>query len=71
MLERLHVPEGKNPEEIRKEFDNELGVTAWATPGRPINPEKETDRSAPSWWTGEEDASQSFLSSMGVILPDG
>ena len=70
MLERLDAPEGKNPADVRKEFDNELSVAAWAAPGRPINPEKEKDPAAPSWWTGEEDASQTFLSSMGVILPD-
>jgi hypothetical protein len=71
LLERLEVPEGEKPEDVRKAFDNELGITAWATPGKPMKAERETDPDAPSWWTGEEDASQAFLSSMGVVFPNG
>ncbi len=71
MLERLDIPEGEKPEMIRKKFDNELGVPNWPTPGRRIDPGVEIDPDAPVWWTNEEDASQSFLSSMGVVFPNG
>lgn len=66
MLQSLEVPEGKKPEEVYREFDNALGVSGWATPGKAISPVE--DDGAPLWWTGDEDASQSFLTAQGVFL---
>lgn len=71
MLERLDIGDGEDAEKVRRSFDNELGVSGWGTPGRPLDPEVEKDPDAPSWWTGEEDASQAFLASQGVIFTDG
>jgi hypothetical protein len=70
MLQRvMSVPEGEDPNEARKKFDNELGVAGWGTPGAPMKAEfDERDPDAPSWWVDDEDASQTFLSSMGVVF---
>lgn len=68
----LDVPEGSTEEQVRKNFDNSLGVAGWASPGHAADEEAvQYDPDAPIWWTGDEDASQSFLLSQGVILPDG
>lgn len=74
MLQRLG-PRDKNDdrtdEQLRKEFDNSIGVRAWRMPGQVLKPEIEealSEPGAPSWWMGEEDASQSFLKSMGVVF---
>jgi hypothetical protein len=74
MVNRLDVGEGQELEDARKQFDNQMGVKAWRMPGQAVRPEIEealSDPAAPSWWLGEEDASQSFLQSMGVTLNDG
>jgi len=74
MSQRLEIPSNATEteiQEIHKRFDNELGVSAWWTPGGISKPGDEIDPDAPLWWTGEEDASQSFLRSMGVVLKDG
>lgn len=71
MLERLDTPEGKSPEAVRRSFDNELGTASWLTPGRQVDPGNGKDPGAPDWWVNEEDASQSFLNSMGVVFPNG
>lgn len=71
MVNRLDVKEGQELEEARKQFDNQMGVGAWRMPGQTARPEIEealSEPGAPAWWLGEEDASQSFLQSMGVIL---
>lgn len=68
MLTRLHVPEGKTAESARKRFDGQLGVGGWPLPGEQPKESVPTDPGAPWWWSGAEDASQSFLSSMGVSL---
>lgn len=69
MLQRLIVRDGQTEEQARARFDADLGVSAWAAPGharKPVQPKR--DDGAPWWWTGAEDASQSFLASMGVTL---
>jgi hypothetical protein len=69
MLQRLIVHEGQTEEQARARFDHSLGVSAWAYPGRDrLDIEPAQDDGAPWWWTGPEDASQSFLASMGVTL---
>lgn len=59
----------RTDKQIRDELDNGLGVVRWITPGGGTAPEPdEQEEGAPLWWAGEEEASQSFLGSMGVIL---
>jgi hypothetical protein len=69
MLQRLNVREGQTEEQARTRFDADLGTSAWALPGRERREmEQKPDDGAPYWWHGDEDASQSFLASMGVTL---
>jgi hypothetical protein len=69
MLQRLIVREGQTEEQARARFDADLGVSAWALPGRDRRTvEQQPNPGAPWWWHGAEDASQSFLASMGVSL---
>jgi hypothetical protein len=69
MLQRLIVRDGQTEEQARARFDADLGVSAWALPGRERREvEQRPDDGAPWWWHGAEDASQSFLTSMGVSL---
>ena len=68
MLQRLIVREGQTEEQARARFDANLGVSAWALPGRERRDIEPVQDAAPWWWTGAEDASQSFLASMGVTL---
>lgn len=69
MLQRLIVRDGQSEEQARARFDADLGVSAWAVPGRDRRPmQPKADDGAPWWWHGAEDASQSFLASMGVTL---
>lgn len=68
MLQRLDTDQkDKTPEQVRQEFDTKLLVGEWETPGYGSDPHAHDDGS-PAWWRGEEDASQSFLASMGVQL---
>lgn len=69
MVQRLNVRENEKPENARKRFDGQLGVRDWQTPSTRPKPEQpKRDPRAPWWWEGAEDASQSFLRSMGVNL---
>jgi hypothetical protein len=68
MLQRLIVHDGQTEEQARARFDADLGVSAWALPGRDRREPEAADTGAPWWWHGAEDASQSFLASMGVTL---
>ena len=69
MLQRLIVHDGQTEEQARRKFDADLGVSAWALPGRDRREdEPQQDPGAPWWWQGAEDASQSFLTAMGVTL---
>ncbi|MFJ8049803.1 hypothetical protein [Streptomyces luteogriseus] len=69
MLQRLIVHDGQTEEQARARFDADLGVSSWALPGRERRAAEQTvEAGAPWWWHGAEDASQSFLTSMGVSL---
>jgi hypothetical protein len=69
MIERLPVRENEQPDTARRRFDGQLGVRNWTTPSTAYKPpEQPRDPKAPWWWEGAEDASQSFLQSMGVNL---
>lgn len=73
MLQRIG-PRDKNDDrsedQIRREFDNSLGVGRWPVPGSAVSdvPEVERPAGTPDWWTDDEEASQSFLREMGVAL---
>ncbi len=74
MVKRLDVEkEGQKPEDIRRSFDSKLGVSRWEHPLSPLDkdddePEEQIDPNAPWWWHGDEEASTTFLTSMGVNL---
>lgn len=68
MVQRLSVRENEKPETARKRFDGQLSVRAWTTPGTEDKAPEPRDSRAPYWWDGDEDASQSFLTAMGVTL---
>ncbi len=68
MVKRLTVRDRQSPEDARKAFDLRLGVAAWRVPGKTPVEAETVDPRAPWWWTGSEDASQTFLASMGVDL---
>jgi hypothetical protein len=73
MLQRLGDDE-KDPMKPRRELDNQLGVTNWRTsrvPSRRRRATADIPDNAPSWWQGDEDASQSFLQAMRIVTTDG
>ena len=71
MLSRLTYDE-KNPDQPRRLLDQELGVSGWRTIGssQPVR-QKNVQDNAPAWWQGDEEASQSFMQSMRVVVTDG
>ncbi len=64
-LDRLRYDE-KNPDKPRQDFERIMQVAEWQLPGGEYVP-AQREEGAPSWWYGDEDASQSFLQSVGVI----
>lgn len=64
-IERLRRDE-KQPERPRHDFDTALSVRDWNVPGGARR--RVVVEGAPSWWDGDEDASQQFLASMGVMI---
>jgi len=68
MCSRLRVAEGQTPEAAQKQFDALLSVAGWALPGASSITAVAREEGAPWWWEGEQDASESFLRSMGVTL---
>jgi hypothetical protein len=65
MLQRLdHDP--KNPTRARNTLDRQLEITSWKQPGGAYR-QRQVVPNAPSWWRGDEDASQTFLHAMGVV----
>jgi hypothetical protein len=64
-LERLRQDE-KQPEKPRHDFDGTLDVRSWMIPGGARV--RVVEEGAPAWWNGDEDASQQFLASMGVMI---
>lgn len=58
-------PNDKQPERPRHDFDKALETRDWETPGG--SAKRVVEEGAPSWWDGDEEASQQFLTSMGVI----
>lgn len=68
MLQRLRVHDGQSAEDARTVLDQTLSTAGWAVPGSGPKRVKARDPKAPWWWTGEEDASESFFKAMGVSL---
>lgn len=56
-----------NKRNYRAELDSILGVRAWGRPGQQVK-HYERPANAPSWWHGDEEASDSFLAAMGVNI---
>lgn len=69
MIQRIAPEEDQTHEEVRQELDDVLDVAAWRSSRRVTAPERPPeDEGAPSWWHGDEDASASFLKTVGVSL---
>lgn len=59
----------KDPGGPRRQLDESLQVAEWSVPGHLKTFRqrmRERNPGAPSWWYGDEEASQSFMSSMGA-----
>lgn len=72
MLQRLDYNEEGD---VRGQLDLALETSTWRVPGRDVATSVERivevdgeKLKAPAWWRSDEDASQSFLASMGVQL---
>lgn len=57
----------RNPDQPRQQYDRDLQVSAWRVPGGVVTRAPGVPENAPAWWHGDEDASQSFFTAMGVI----
>ena len=68
MVQRIAIRDKETPDRARQRFDGQLGVRNWTTPSTEAKEPEPRDPKAPWWWDGAEDASQSFLQSMGVNL---
>jgi hypothetical protein len=74
MIVRLDYSEEEG--DVRGTLDKALDVASWPSPMRPAEPVDRVVKidgeefRAPTWWRGDEDASQSFLASMGVQLDE-
>jgi len=67
MIDRLTY-DHEHPDKARTELDRLLEVETWAVPGlRSTRYDATIKSDAPAWWHGDEDASQVFLHSMGVM----
>lgn len=68
-VEYPDTQEGESVDDARRRIDHALGVQYWRVSRS--SPEREPEPDAtptPYWWTGDEDASQTFLHEMGVVL---
>lgn len=68
MHQGVQAGEREKEEDVHRRLDRDLGVARWGTPVRAYEDLPAGEPGAPSWWHGDEDASQSFLSSQGVTL---
>jgi hypothetical protein len=68
MLQRVRVRDGQSAEDARRSLEAMLGVSGWAVPGIGRRTVEARDPAAPWWWHSPEEASDSFLKSMGVVL---
>lgn len=60
-------------EAARAKLDNQLKIKRWRVGWEQEDPYQDVvaDEGAPWWWDGDEEASSTFLDSMGVQLDKG
>jgi hypothetical protein len=57
----------QSPDQPKQQYDANLKVREWTPPGGAVVRNSDIPENAPMWWHGDEDASQSFFTAMGVI----
>lgn len=68
MIQRLKPDEEGNVSASRTELDQELAVVRWQVPGGANEyADVKIEQGAPSWWAGDEEASQSSLAAMRAM----
>lgn len=68
MIQRLKPDEEGNTSASRKELDDKLGVIRWQVPGGSNKyADAVIEEGAPSWWAGDEEASQASLAAMRAM----
>jgi len=70
MLQRLGH-DRDDPEKPRRLLDQQLRVGDWRSIGRSQPVRHEVPDRTPSWWAGDEEASQSFMQAMRIVVTDG
>lgn len=68
MCQRVESRENEPADAAHQRLDADLEVRLWTVPGQAAPEPVEVEEGAPYWWHGDEDASQAFLSSQGVVL---
>jgi hypothetical protein len=65
MIQRLDEDKDGSTLAARKELDDKLGVVRWQVPGGGNKyADAVIEEGAPSWWAGDEEASQASLAAM-------
>ena len=68
MIQRLKPDDEGNTTAARQELDDGLAVVRWQVPGGGNKyAEAEIEPGAPSWWAGDEEASQGSLAAMRAM----
>lgn len=68
MTQRLKPDDDGDVTASRRELDSWLGVARWQVPGQGNKyAEVEIEEGAPSWWAGDEEASQASLAAMRAM----
>jgi hypothetical protein len=67
MIKRLPEPDEKQQPDPRSDLlDGPLQVASWSLPAGDKREYVDLPEGAPSWWQGEEAASQEFFRAMGI-----
>lgn len=68
MCQRLKPDDEGDTTAARQDLDDKLGVVRWQVPGGGNKyAEVEREAGAPSWWAGDEEASQASLAAMRAM----
>ena len=68
MTQRLKPDDDGSTAAARQELDDELSVVRWQVPGHGNKfADVEIEEGAPSWWAGDEEASQGSLAAMRAM----
>jgi hypothetical protein len=68
MIQRLKPDEEGDTTVSRKDLDDRLGVIRWQVPGGGNKyADAVIEEGAPSWWAGDEEASQASLAAMRAM----